>query len=174
MGLGGVLHQPQAVLPAQGEDAVHVEGAAVEVDAEDAHGPRGDPGRGVRRIEVQGLRIDVGEDDLAAQQDHGLGGGEEAEGGDDHLVPRLETQGAQAEDQRVGAVGEADAGLDAEVSGAGRFELLHLGAEDEGGLVEDLPPALVELRSDAPPGTAEVEDGDVHGGADSIPSGRRG
>ena len=72
-------------------------------------------------IEVQALGIDVAEDHLAAEQGDHLGGGEEAERGDDHLVPRLEAEGAQAEDQGVGAVGETDAGLDAQIGGEGRI-----------------------------------------------------
>src|SRR4030095_13198846 len=91
-------------------------------------------------------------------------GGKEAEGGDDHLVTRPQIESAQGEDQRVGAVGEPDAGRHTQVGGEGLLELPHLGAEAERGLVEDPPPALAELRGDAPPGTAEIQDGNVHRG----------
>ena len=163
--LGGVLEQPEAAPPAEVEEGVDVERPAIEMDADDAHRAVGHPRLGVRRIEVQGLGVDVGEDDLAAQQGHGLGRGEEAEGGDDHLVAWLKAEGAQAEDQGVGAVGEAGARLDAQIGGEGGFELLHLRAEDEGRLVEDALPALVELLGDTPADTAQIKNGDVHGAA---------
>ena len=156
-----VLEQPQAVLPAQGEDGVDVEGAAVEVDAEDAHGTTGDPRRRVGRVEVERPRVDVGEDRPAAEEDDRLGGGEEGEGGDDHLVPWAQAEGAQGEHQGVGAVGEAGTGGDPQVGGEGRLEFPHLGAEDEGALGKDALPAFVEPGGDPLPGAAQVEDGDV-------------
>ena len=88
MRLRRVLHQPQPAPLAQRLDRRHVERPPVEVDPDHPHRPRRHPRLGVRRIEIQRRRVDVREHRHPARQHHRLGGGEEAEGRHDHLVPR--------------------------------------------------------------------------------------
>ncbi len=175
MGLRRILDQPQPVAVAQPQHAVDVERPAVEVDADDAARARGDTRRGVGGIEVEGGSVDVAEDRHAAGEEHGLGGGEEAEGGDDHLVADAgaDAESAQGKDQRVGAVGDAHAGLDPEKAGELALELSHFRTEDEGARLEDALPALLERRCDPAPGAAEIEIGDLQGRGHGPPLYRR-
>ena len=74
----------------------------------DRAGARRDRGLDGGRVGIEGARIDVDEDRRAARVVDGTGGGEEGEGRRDHLVARLEIEGAERQQQRVGARGAGD------------------------------------------------------------------
>ena len=95
-----------------------------------------------RRIDVERVRIDVGEDRPGAQPGDGAGGGEEGEAGQDHLVARPDVQGHQRQQQGVAARGTADGVPRLAVVGHALFELLDVRPEHEG-------PALPETRARA-------------------------
>ena len=125
----------------------------------------------LRRIEVVGRGVDVAEDRHAAGEHHRLGGGEEAERRHQHLGAGGEPQGAQGDDQRVGAVADADHGGGAEEAGEGALELLDLRALDVRVGVEDLVPALAQRGIDALAGAGQVENRD-RGHGDSVGRGK--
>ena len=90
----------------------------------------GEHGLDGRRGHAVCLRVDIGEHRPRAGVDHRLGGGEEADPGDDHLVSGSDPERPQGDRQRLGAVGDADAVAPADEGGELGLERLHLGAED--------------------------------------------
>ena len=61
-----------------------------------------------RRIEIERVRIDIGEHRRRAEQHDHFGGGAEREGRTDHRVARADALRHQHQHQRVGAAGAAD------------------------------------------------------------------
>ena len=130
-GLGRVLDQREPVPLGQGQHRFHRRHLAEQVDHHDAPGARGD-GRldGVGR-DVERGRVDVHEHRRAAGVVDGAGGGEEGERGRDHLVAGLQVQGAERQEQRVGAAGATDGMPGAREPGDLGLELRDFGAHDE-------------------------------------------
>ena len=102
--LGGVFEHEEAMPARDGADGVHIGGVAVEVRRDDAAGLRGDERLDGARVEVHGARLDVGQDGPRAAIPHDVAAGDEGEGGDDHLVAWLHSQGEQRQVQGGGAV----------------------------------------------------------------------
>ena len=96
-------------------------------------------------IEVQGLRVDVGEHGRRADAGDRLGGRVERERGADHLVSATDLQRLEGEDERVRAVRHADGMRNTEEGGGLVLEGLHLRAEDEPPRLEDGGEPLLEL-----------------------------
>ena len=101
--LGAVLEDPEAVLLGDLEDLRHVGRQPVEVHRHDRGSLVGDGGLDGDRIQVEGHRVDVGEDRLGAGQGDGVAGGGEGEGRDDHLVTLTNAGGQQTDVQGRGA-----------------------------------------------------------------------
>ena len=80
-----------------------------------------------------------------------------------HLVAGADPERGQRDDEGVGAVGDRHRLRHLEEARPRRLELPHLGAEDEGGAGDHLPPAAVEIGGDPAVGAGEIEDRDVHG-----------
>ena len=149
--LGGVLDQIELVLLAQRFDCVIVGGEAEQVDRHHRLGEEfalllGAQDRLLQRgrVDVEGARIDVGEDRAGAGERDRLGGGEEGEGGGEHRVAGADAERLQRKHQGVGAVGAGDRVLDAAVGRQRSLELLHLGAHDVAAMVEHLVNARVD------------------------------
>ena len=99
-------------------------------------------------IEIQRHRVDVGEHRRRAGARDRLGGRVERERRADDLVARYPVTDAhrlEREDERVGAVRDADRVRHAEKRGGLALERLDLGPEDEPPRLEHAPNALLEL-----------------------------
>ena len=118
---------------------------AEEVDGHDRLRTRRDSRGDVLGVEVQGHRVDVGEDRRRTDTRDRLGRRVEREGRADHLVAATDAEGFEREDERVGSVRYADRMRHAEEGGRLALERLDLGAEDEATGVEDGGEALFEL-----------------------------
>jgi len=119
--------------------------AAEEVHRHDRLGARRDLARDVGGVEVHRLALDVGEYGRRAEQGDRLGGGVEGEGGADDLVARPDSQRAQHQRDRVGAVSYSDRLRDTEVGRRLALERLDVGAEDELPRLEHLGEASLQL-----------------------------
>ena len=127
-GAGGILDDRQAVPGGDGRDPGQVAGHAHLVHAEDGLGALGDGGLQARRVQVEGVRLDVHEDRGGAAVADAVGGGDEGVADGDDLVARLDADRQQRQVQGRGAarnragVGGADQG------GEGLLELRDPGA----------------------------------------------
>ena len=65
--------------PGDLQDRVHVGGLAEEVDGDNGLGARCDEIFDPGRVQIERLRVDVGEDGAGTEQRGGLGGGDEGE-----------------------------------------------------------------------------------------------
>ena len=108
--LGGVLDDGNSV-----GQAVDRHGPAEEVDGNDGLRARSDPSCHVFGVEVQGLGVDIREDRRGTHPCDRLRGREEREGGADHLVAGADLERVEHQDERVGAVRDADRVRRAEV-----------------------------------------------------------
>ena len=89
---------------------------------------RGDLVLDLKRIDVVGDGVDVGEDGSGAGAANGAGGGKEGERRQDDLIARADVQGVQGQQQRIGAGTAADAVAGAAVLGHFFFQGGHLRA----------------------------------------------
>ncbi len=115
-----IFDDVQVVLPGNLEDGRHVAGIAGVVHDDDGFGARGD-------VSADGLRGDgevvgagdvgedhvgagdVGEDHAGAGVQDGVGGGDEAQRGDDDFISRPDAESNASQVQRFGGVGDGEA-----------------------------------------------------------------
>lgn len=125
VGLAGVLYDHKAPLFGDLHDGVHVAREAVEVDHDYGLRLLGycifDP----VGIDVVGLGVDVAEDGPSPLHQYAGGGGDEGEGGCDHLVPLSYAQGGEGGVKAGGAVADGDAVIGADVLGEPILEPSH-------------------------------------------------
>ncbi len=88
-----------------GDHGLGVDGDPGVVDRHHRPRPRRDPAGDVGGIEVQGARVDVGEDHAGAAEGEGAGRRDERERRDDHLVARPQVEEQRAHLEGVGARG---------------------------------------------------------------------
>ena len=119
--------------------------AAEEVHRHQGLRPRRHACGDILGIEVQGLRVDVGEDRRCAGSRDRLGRRVEREGGADHLVATSDPERLEREDERVRPVRHADRVRNTQEGGGFVLEGLHFGAEDESPRVENRREPLLEL-----------------------------
>jgi len=100
MGLAGIFDDRQIVPSRNVQDRLHVGGHAVDMDGHDRARARCDLLRDALGIEAECVRLDVHEDGDAVVVEDGGGRGPEGEGGDDHLVARLQTDAGQRHVER--------------------------------------------------------------------------
>ena len=118
-----------------------------QVHGHDRARTRRDPRADVLGVEVERLRIDVGEDGRRAAPGDRLGRGVERERRADHLVAGPDAEPVEHEHDRIRAVGDADRVGYAEVLGGLALERLHVRAEDERrARVEDVGERVLQLR----------------------------
>ena len=106
------------------------------MDADDGAGAGRDRGGDGRRVNGQGLGLDIGEDRDRTHLGHGGRGGDERQRRDDDLVADTDIEGAQDELQRDGAIGDRYAVLRILVSGKGVLESFRVGV-----VMEPAPPS---------------------------------
>jgi len=130
-GLRGILDDVQIVPRGDTHDGVHVGHLAVEVDRHDGARAWGDGRLDEGRIDVVAGRVDIDKDrhraepvDAAARCEEGVRGG-------DDLVARLDAEGHQRDNERVGARCDADAVGCARIGRNLALQPLHFGAADE-------------------------------------------
>ena len=99
------------------EQRAHVHRAPEEMDRDDRLRPVGDLRGRVLDVEVERRGVDVGEDGGRAAPDDRLGRRVEREGRADDLVAGADAHRVERDDERVGAVRDADRALHAEVRG---------------------------------------------------------
>ncbi len=110
--------------------------------------------------DVEGARIDVGEDRLRARTEDGADGGEEAEGRCNDLVARANLKRRKTEPEGVGTAGAAYGVGGLAGVGGGGFEAGDFGAEDEALAVADGRDGGEDLVAQGCVVAAEVEHGD--------------
>ena len=91
----------------------------------------------VPRIDIERLRIDVGENRPGAKPRDRAGRGEERETRQDHLVARGDVQGHQGQQQGIAARGAADGVFRLAVDGQLFFEQRDLRPEHESAAIAD-------------------------------------
>jgi hypothetical protein len=122
-------------------------GTAEQVHRHDRARARRDPRRDVVDVDVQRHGIDVGEDRGRAAAGDRLRGRVERERRADHLVAGADLHRVEDEHERIGAVGDADASLHAEVGGRLVLECVEVRALDVPAAVEDLGEPRLDLRA---------------------------
>ncbi|HYK99119.1 MAG TPA: aminotransferase class I/II-fold pyridoxal phosphate-dependent enzyme [Candidatus Acidoferrales bacterium] len=124
----GVLDHVEAVLLRDRVDGVDVACEADLVDGHDRLGALGDALLDVVRVDVEGARVDLAEDDLGAGVQHRVRRRDEGERRHDDLVTRADARGREREVQAGRARRRRDAVLRADVRRDGLLELGHLRA----------------------------------------------
>ena len=159
-GLTGVLEDEEPPRARDLQEGIHVRGVAVEVDGKDDLRARGDGRFDRRGMDVQGARVEVGEDGPRSDRDDGQGGegGGKRRGHD--LVARPHPEGLEAELQGLGAVGHRDRVPGGERLRELTFEGLAFGPEDEPAGVEHAGDGRVDLPPVGKDVGAEVHEGD--------------
>ena len=104
-------------------DARQVAGHAHLVHAEDGLGARRDGGLETRRVDVEGVRLDVHEDRRGAAVADAVGGGDEGVADRDDLVARLDADRQQRQVQGGGAARDRAGVGGADQGGEGLLEL---------------------------------------------------
>ena len=140
-GLRGILDDCRPEL----RDLLERRGPAEQVHRHDRARPRRHAALDVGRVEVERLRVDVGEDRRRADARDGLGRGVEREGGADDLVPGPDLERPEHEHDRVGPVRDTDRPGHAEVRGGLFLEGADVRAEDELAPVENVRKPLLQL-----------------------------
>ena len=97
-------------------------------------------------IEVERVRVDVGEDGSRADTGDRLGGGVERERRADHLVARADLERVQDEDDRVRAVADPDRLAHTEVPRGLLLERADVRPEDELAALQHVVDRLLDLR----------------------------
>ena len=129
VGLGAVLHEPEAALGAESLDGGEIGRMAVEVYRDEAHGAR----RGLdgRIPDVHGIGVvHVHEDGDGAREADGLHGGERRVRRHQHLVPALDAERLECHPERGGRAAREDRVLGAVVPGELLLEGAALRAQD--------------------------------------------
>ena len=163
-GLGAIFDHPQAMAQGDGVDALHVHRPAKEMDRQQGAGGGGDGRLDAIEIEQIAGWIHVHEHRRGPHGADGLGGGEKAERGGDHLVSRADLQGPQGQGEGIGAAVAADGVGD----GAGRSEAGLEGVDhapaDVLATAQHLQNSLIKAVAELPQLLFEAEGGNGHGG----------
>ena len=161
--LRGVLHEHEAVLPADGGDAGEVGWQAEQVDGD--HGPRlqlpfGErlldlPGQGIR-VQIERVFIHVAENGSRARQAYDLRRSEKGEVRNEDRVPRADALRHQRHEKSVGAVVRGNAVPAVRIGAELLFQLLHLGPRNEAAVRDHFRDSLVDFRFQVPVLRAEI------------------
>ena len=119
-------------------------------------------GNRLRRIDVEGDRIDVDQHGPGTKPRDGAGGGEKRVRRRDHLIAGLDVEHHQREQHGVGARRQRDGMAHAEHRGELVLERVDLRAHDEPLAVRDARHRLENLVADRPVLGLEVEQRDLH------------
>ena len=160
--LGSVLDHRQVVTCSDGVDFVHIRRLAVEADRHDGFGLRRDGGFDLACIDVAGIGLDIDEDRHGSEQDDDFGGGDEGEGGGDHLVARLDAERHEGDEQGFGTAGDGDAVAGAGVGFEAFFEFADFRPHDVLAVVEHLLDARVDGGLEGLILTLQINEGNVH------------
>lgn len=142
--LGGILDHDQIVAVGDRIDLVHIGRLPVQADRHDGLGTRGDCCFDLGGVNVAGIRLDIHEDRLGAEQHDDLGRRNEGERGRDDLVTRLDPHRHQTDQQGFGAAGHGDAVLGAGVGLELLLKLAHLRAHYVLAVLQHLVHALLD------------------------------
>jgi hypothetical protein len=104
VGLGGVLDDLQTMLGRHGEERVHVDRVAVEVDRDDCAGPRGQLPSRVHRVDAPRLWFGIDQHGDRPREADDVGRRDEGQVRDQDLVARPDPERGEAEVKRGGAV----------------------------------------------------------------------
>ena len=108
VGLRCVLQEHHAGIGGEGRELGQVGGLAPVVNGQDALDPRTHPAGHVGRVQVERVRVDIGEDRCGAGVDDGRGRRHEGQRRHDDLVTRSDAEGGEERHQGDGPVGEGD------------------------------------------------------------------
>jgi hypothetical protein len=141
-GLRCVLDHRQAEL----HQVVHRSRTAEQVHGHDRASPVGDLCGDVLGIDIERHRVDIGEHRGRAAARNRLGRRIEGEGGADHLVARADPHRVENDHDGIGAVGDADGLLHAQVGGGLLLERPVVRPADELSALQNLSEKGLELR----------------------------
>ena len=149
--------------PGNRENPLHIHRATKQVHGEQGTGGGSDRRRNALRIEEIGARLHIHKHGCGTDGTDGFRGGEETEGGGDHLIARPDAQAPQGKNQGVGAAVAAD-GV-GHVAGRGKsgFERGNGGAADVLAAAQHLRHRLIETITKLPQLFVEAEGGHMHG-----------
>jgi len=142
--LGGVFDHDQIVAVGDRVDLVHVGRLPVQADRHDGLGARGDGGLDLGGVDVAGVRLDIHENRLGAEQHNYFCSRDKGERRGDHLITGLDAHGHQADQQGFGAAGHGDAVLGAGVGLKLLLQLAHFRAHDVLAVLQHLVHALLD------------------------------
>ena len=131
-------------------------------EPDDALARRRERRLGRRRVEVEGRRVDVREERPGPQADDRARRGPEAERRREHAHARSDAQGAEREEQGVGARRDADRVRHAAVRRHRGLEALDVRSQHEGVAGEHLGHRRLDFAADLPVLRREIEKRDVH------------
>ncbi len=138
-GLRGIFDDAEVVSLGEREDIAHRRGFPIEMDGDDGAGAGGDAPLGIGRVHVKAVGKGIHEDRSGAHVANAGGGRGIGEGGNEHFVAGADAEGHERKGERVGAGGEADGVVHAQIGGHLGFEGLDVGAEDEGAAGKHFP-----------------------------------
>jgi hypothetical protein len=154
-GLGGILEQDDAILAQPVERGAPPE----EIHREDRARSLCDARLCSVHVDVE-ISADVGEHGCCARVDDGLGGGDERERRDDHLVAFANALGPKRNEQRVAPRRHRDGMRHVELARDLPLERLHLFAEHEPPRAHDARERRVNLAPDGRMKAHEVDESD--------------
>ncbi|MCX5766098.1 MAG: hypothetical protein NTZ43_02585 [Gemmatimonadetes bacterium] len=161
--LRGVFDNSEIVLFGDGANGVHVAGAAVHLHGHDELGALGDGrfnGRGVHHV----IGADVHCDGDAAREVHGGWRCDHSVRRENDFVSWLNASGAQRDVEAVGGIAHPKRVFDAEVFGAGGFEVTQIFLHDERATREHIVERAGEFLLNGGEGAAVVEERDFASG----------
>src|SRR6266436_1994185 len=107
-GLRAIFDHRQVLLAREIHDRVHVRGQTVEVNDDDGARARSHTARNLRRVDVVGVGLNVGEDRFRTERAHGAARGDKGERRENDFVTGRDSAGTQREDQRIRAGADTD------------------------------------------------------------------
>ena len=163
--MGGVFDHAELMGRGKRLEGIEIERLAKEVHRHDCTSLRTDLPGSIRKVDIEGVRIDVDPDRGRAEAGHGACGSKEGKGRQEDLVAFTDIKRHEREQERIRTGGDAEGVLYAEESGAVLLKGLEPGAHDEHIRAKDIAEGGLELALEGAVLRAEIKERDVRHGA---------